>query len=65
VPEHEVRALVGLNAAAVYDFDLDALQPIVDKIGPTVEEVATPLDAVPPGGLKCPAFDDWQKTNAA
>jgi predicted TIM-barrel fold metal-dependent hydrolase len=65
MPEDEVRRIVGGNAARVYDFDLDALAPIVDKIGPTVEEVATPLDAVPPGGLKCPAFDDWQKTKDA
>ena len=65
VPEDEVRAIVGTNAAAVYDFDLDALSPLVDKIGPTVEEVATPLEAIPPGSLKCPAFDDWQKAKEA
>lgn len=65
MPEDEVRRIVGANAARVYDFDLDALAPIVDTIGPTVEEVATPLDALPPGGLKCPAFDDWQKLNDA
>jgi len=65
MPEDEVRRIIGGNAARVYDFDLDALAPLVDKIGPTVEEVATPLDAVPPGGLKCPAFDDWQKLNTA
>jgi hypothetical protein len=67
VPEAEVRALIGGNAAALYDFDLVALQPLVDRIGPTVDEIATPITAVPEGGLKCPAFDDWQKlhTNAA
>jgi hypothetical protein len=57
--------MLGLNAAALYDFDLDALAPLVDKIGPSVEEVDTPLDAVPEGSLKCPAFDDWAKTHAA
>jgi predicted TIM-barrel fold metal-dependent hydrolase len=65
VPEDEVRAIVGTNAAKVYGFDLDALQPLVDQIGPTVEEIATPLDHLPEGGLKCPAFDDWHKAQAA
>jgi predicted TIM-barrel fold metal-dependent hydrolase len=64
VPEAEVRAIVGGNAAALYGFDLAQLQPLVDRIGPTVEEVATPLDRVPDGGLKCPAFDDWHKAQA-
>jgi predicted TIM-barrel fold metal-dependent hydrolase len=62
VPEPEVRAIVGGNAASLYDFDLRALQPLVDRIGPTVAEVAVPLERVPDGGLKCPAFDDWART---
>jgi predicted TIM-barrel fold metal-dependent hydrolase len=61
VAEDEVRAIVGGNAAALYGFDLAALQPLVDRIGPTVAEVATPLDVLPEGGLKCPAFDDWRR----
>ncbi len=65
LPESELRAILGGNAAALYGFDLATLQPLVDRIGPTVEEVATPLDAVPPGGLKCPAFADWQKLQVA
>jgi predicted TIM-barrel fold metal-dependent hydrolase len=64
VPEDEVRAIVGGNAAELYRFDLDALAPLVDRIGPTVAEVATPLERVPDGGLKCPAFDDWARTHA-
>ncbi|MCK8643097.1 amidohydrolase family protein [Mycobacterium colombiense] len=47
VPSEEVAAMVGGNAAAVYGFDLDALAPLVDRIGPTVAEVAEPLVAVP------------------
>ena len=43
VPEDEVRAMTSLNAAEVYGFDLDKLQTIADEIGPTVEEVATPV----------------------
>ena len=31
------------NAAELYGFDLDALQTVADEIGPTVEEVATPV----------------------
>ena len=43
VPEDEVRAMTSLNAAELYGFDLDYLQTIADEIGPTVEEVATPV----------------------
>jgi predicted TIM-barrel fold metal-dependent hydrolase len=38
-PEEEIRAILGLNAAEVYGFDLDELQPIADEIGPTVEQI--------------------------
>jgi hypothetical protein len=37
--------MTSLNAAELYDFDLDQLQRIADEIGPTVEEVATPVAA--------------------
>jgi predicted TIM-barrel fold metal-dependent hydrolase len=43
----EVRKMLGENAATLYDFDLEALAPLVAKIGPTVAEVATPVDDVP------------------
>jgi hypothetical protein len=35
------------TAADVYKFDLDALAPIAERVGPRVDEVAVPLDAVP------------------
>lgn len=35
------------NQADIYDFDLGALAPIAAEHGPTVEEIATPLDALP------------------
>jgi hypothetical protein len=35
--------MTSLNAAELYGFDLDYLQTIADEIGPTVEEVATPV----------------------
>lgn len=47
VPEAELRQILGGNAAKVYGFDLDALTPVAARIGPTVAEVGTPLDAVP------------------
>ncbi len=33
VEPDEIRAMLGLNAAALYDFDLEALKPLVDRIG--------------------------------
>jgi len=45
----EVQAMLGTNAASVYGFDLDALAPLGARVGPSVEQVATPLDAVPEG----------------
>jgi hypothetical protein len=47
VPPAEVAAMVGGNAAAVYGFDLAALAPLTDRIGPTVAEVSEPLAEVP------------------
>ena len=40
------RILAG-NAAELYDFDLDALAPLAEQYGPTVEEIAQPLDDLP------------------
>jgi len=45
----EVAAMLGGTAARVYGFDLDALAPLVARIGPTVAAVAEPLGAVPAG----------------
>jgi predicted TIM-barrel fold metal-dependent hydrolase len=58
VPEHEVRAMVGANAARVYGFDLDALAPLAAQFGPTPAEVAEPLapDEIPDEAMRCPAF---------
>jgi predicted TIM-barrel fold metal-dependent hydrolase len=47
VPESECRAMLGGNAAALYGFDIDMLAPIAERVGPTVSEIATPLDAYP------------------
>lgn len=39
VPEGEARQILGLNAAELYGVDVEALQPLVDRIGPTPDEV--------------------------
>jgi predicted TIM-barrel fold metal-dependent hydrolase len=61
VAPEEVRMMVGGNAAAFYGFDLDALEPLADRIGPTVEEVARPLPPEEyPADSTCNAFDRAQ-----
>jgi predicted TIM-barrel fold metal-dependent hydrolase len=58
VPEPEVRAMVGRNAARLYGFDLDLLERIAARVGPTVEDVARPIgaDEIPADARRCPAF---------
>ncbi|HEX2737992.1 MAG TPA: amidohydrolase family protein, partial [Acidimicrobiia bacterium] len=53
--EVQLRQMLGENAAKVYGFDLDVLAPIAAEYGPTVEEIATPLDAIPADATS-PAF---------
>ncbi len=52
--EADLRKVLSENQADVYGFDLDALAVIAERIGPTVDELATPLDAVP--DHQSPAF---------
>jgi hypothetical protein len=47
VPEDTLRAILGGAAAELYGFDLDALAPIAERVGPTVEEIAQPLTELP------------------
>ena len=49
VPRDEVQLMLAGNAARVYGFDLDALRPIADRIGPRVSDLAEPLDVIPDG----------------
>jgi hypothetical protein len=60
-PEAEARAMVETNAAAFFGFDLDALRPVADRIGPSPAEVARPLapDDYPIAST-CNAFDKAQ-----
>jgi len=48
----EVERLLTLNAANLYGFDVEALRPLANKFGPTVGEVATPIDGVPQKNLE-------------
>jgi predicted TIM-barrel fold metal-dependent hydrolase len=43
----EMKKILSENAAKLYDFDLAALRPLAERIGPTVGEIATPIDDIP------------------
>jgi predicted TIM-barrel fold metal-dependent hydrolase len=43
----DMQRLLAENAARLYDFDLAALAPLAAKFGPTVPEIARPLEALP------------------
>ncbi len=47
VDEVGMRLLLGENAAALYGFDLEALKPVAQRVGPTVEELRVPLTELP------------------
>ena len=46
-PPEELQQILAGNAAELYDFDLDALAPEAERVGPTVEEIAEPLTELP------------------
>jgi predicted TIM-barrel fold metal-dependent hydrolase len=39
--EEEARAILGLNAARLYHVDVEAMEPVVEQVGPTIDEVLT------------------------
>ncbi len=47
VAPDEMSRILGENAAALYGFDLAALAPLAARFGPTVEELAQPLQELP------------------
>lgn len=55
VPQDELAAMLGGNAAREYGFDLDLLDPIAAKVGPTAAEIAEPLPD-PPADATSPVF---------
>jgi hypothetical protein len=44
IDPQETYAMLTGNAAELYDFDVEKLIPLANEVGPTVEEVQTPLD---------------------
>jgi hypothetical protein len=50
-----MQQVLGRTAAKVYGFDLDALAPIAQRVGPTVEELRVPLEGTPEGATS-PGF---------
>jgi predicted TIM-barrel fold metal-dependent hydrolase len=47
VPDDELRRILGLNAATLYDFDIEALAPLAEQYGPTLAELRQPLLELP------------------
>jgi len=47
LPQDEVRKMLGENAAALYGFDLAALQPFAEKAAITPSLVSRPLEEIP------------------
>jgi len=45
--EENLRKIFAENAARVYGFDLAKLAPLAAEFGPTVSEIAIPLDKIP------------------
>jgi predicted TIM-barrel fold metal-dependent hydrolase len=43
----EMQRILAENVAKLYDFDLERLAPLAAEYGPTVEELAVPLDCLP------------------
>jgi predicted TIM-barrel fold metal-dependent hydrolase len=44
IPRDETAAMLGTNAAEVYGFDVGALRPLADRIGPTPDELGQDQD---------------------
>ena len=44
-PEHEIRSILGTNAAEVYGFDTEALAPVVEKHGRALADIVGPAGA--------------------
>jgi hypothetical protein len=45
MPEDEIRRMLGLNAIKLWGFDEVLLQSVADRVGPTVDDLSTQLDA--------------------
>ena len=58
IPVDETQAILGANAAAVYGFDVDALAPVAQRIGPTIDELGQT-------GMEDGRLDKWAAVQAA
>jgi predicted TIM-barrel fold metal-dependent hydrolase len=64
-PPEETRMMVETTAASVYGFDVAQLREVGERIGPTVADVAVPLDPADyPADSTCNAFDPEQVIKA-
>jgi hypothetical protein len=61
LPVDQLDELLAVRAATLYGFDLAELQSVADRIGPTVEELTTPLAVedypVYPDETRCTIFN--------
>jgi predicted TIM-barrel fold metal-dependent hydrolase len=61
LPVEQLDELLATRAAALYGFDLGALQAVADRVGPTVAELTTPLAPedypVYPEDTRCTIFN--------
>jgi predicted TIM-barrel fold metal-dependent hydrolase len=44
LPEEDLRRILGANAVDLWGFDAGLLQEVADRVGPTVEDLAEPLE---------------------
>jgi predicted TIM-barrel fold metal-dependent hydrolase len=51
MPERDLRRILGGNAVDLWGFDADLLQAVADRVGPTVEDLSSPI-----------ALDDIEET---
>jgi predicted TIM-barrel fold metal-dependent hydrolase len=62
LPDADITALLSTRAADVYGFDLEGLQSLADRIGPTLAEIKTPLPVEQrprfPEDTRCTVFLD-------
>jgi predicted TIM-barrel fold metal-dependent hydrolase len=55
IPVDSARQMLGLNAVNAYYLDLDKVQAIANRVGPTVEQLTTPL----PADIELPDDAEW------
>jgi predicted TIM-barrel fold metal-dependent hydrolase len=66
MPDARRRKVLGLNAAALYNFDLEKLLPLAARYGPTPAQVETPLPLSDiPRDATCYLFREAQMAAAA